>query len=276
MTDETNNPKQAGQAPKGTAEAAPQQSSGEPTYEPAQEKKAFDANQDQEYVPTQPQSQEFGASPMSGGTESLMSFVKNQKAVAVVGGIVVLYILLSFFSGGDDDDEGIIVTPQSNPQDEMNMFEEAEQVVQTETTSLFASIDEMADETDKKAEDIDRLKTQVASLNRQNVDLRNRMDKLDTSVENMTKTLEKASMQLAALAKTQEQENKKEPEKKLQEYRIRAVISGRAWLEDGQGNNVTVKVGDNLPTYGRVTKIKPVEGIIETSSGRTITFSANE
>jgi hypothetical protein len=62
----------------------------------------------------------------------------------------------------------------------------------------------------------------------------------------------------------------------LQEYRIKAVISGRAWLEDRNGQNITVKVGDKLPTYGRITEIKPIEGIVNTSSGRVISFEATQ
>lgn len=235
-----------------------------------------DYGQDQEYRPPEQQSQEFGSAPMSGGTESLMSLVKNQKAMAAIGGIVFLYILMSLFSGSDDADEAIIVPQQQEEQSAPMSFDEPEVSDSSGSMSLFASIDEMNDESSKADEEMDRMKSQVASLNRQNIDLRNRMDKLDSSLSTLTKMVEKSSMQISALVKTQEKDSKKEEKEVLEEYRIRAVISGRAWLEDGHGNNITIKVGDNLPTYGRVTKIKPVEGIVETSSGRTITFSSNE
>jgi|AntRauTorckE5430_2_1112549.scaffolds.fasta_scaffold00008_29 regulator of replication initiation timing len=227
-------------------------------------------NQDKEYKPPEQHSQEFGASPMSGGTESIISFVKNQRAVAVVGGILFLYILVSLFSSGDEEDE-IIVVP------EIPVMEVSPDLdFDASPVSIFDSIDDMAEESNKTTEDLDRLKSQIASLNRQNVDMRNRVEKLDLSIGQLVKAVDRSSVQLSALAKTQEQEGKKETKEILQEYRIRAVISGRAWLEDGSGNNITVKIGDNLQTYGRVTKIKPVEGIVETSSGRTISFSSNE
>lgn len=253
MTDDINNPQE---------ETNKTEDEQEPMYKAPES--------EQEYKTPDKFSQEFGSSPMSGGTESLISFIKNQKAVAVVGGLILLYVIMSFFTSSDDEEE-LMVVNNTEP-----AVEEAAPVLESEPVSLFASIDEMAEETDKASEDMDRLKTQIASLNRQNVDLRNRMDKVDGKLDALTKAIERSSMQLSALAKTQEKDTKKETKEVLQEYRIRAVISGRAWLEDGAGNNITVKVGDNLPTYGRVTKIRPVEGIVETSSGRTITFSGNE
>ena len=71
-------------------------------------------------------------------------------------------------------------------------------------------------------------------------------------------------------------EKSSEPKERKEEYRVRAIISGRAWVEDSAGNNVTVKVGDRIPTYGKITEIKPVEGIVITSSGRIISFEAGD
>lgn len=233
-----------------------------------------DNEQDQEYIPPQASSQEFGASPMSGGTESLTSLLKNQKAMAAIGGVVFLYLIMSIFSGGADEEDDAIIIPQQH--EASIALDDHTPDIDATPVSIFASIDEMNDESNKADEDMERMKSQVASLNRQNIDLRNRMDKVDASLSTLTKMVERSSMQISALVKTQEKENKKAPKEVLQEFRIRAIISGRAWLEDGQGNNVTIKVGDNLPTYGRIVKIKPVEGIVETSSGRTIMFSSNE
>lgn len=314
MTDDINNPKdvdnnQESDAPEDTQESAPTQdnpseesqesvpaeenqesvSAEEPAadlnleedmgYTPPEDTQDAGMKDDQpdlEYKPQTPSSQEFGSSPMSGGTESLMSFVKNQKAVAIIGGLLFLYIVMNLFSSSEDEDDNGIVVSDDIPA--MEQHSEAPQATAepTKSVSIFDSIDDMAEEGNKTSEELDRLKSQVASLNRQNVDMRNRMDKVDQQLNKLTTAVEKSNMQLSALVKTQEKDKTQEKKEVLQEYRIRAIISGRAWLEDGEGNNVTVKVGDNIPTYGRVTKIKPIEGIVETSTGRMITFSRNE
>lgn len=54
-------------------------------------------------------------------------------------------------------------------------------------------------------------------------------------------------------------------------YSIQAIIPGRAWLETSTGENITVREGDILAGYGRITRISPVRNIITTSSGAIIT-----
>ena len=63
---------------------------------------------------------------------------------------------------------------------------------------------------------------------------------------------------------------------KPRNYSVRAIIEGRAWVKWDKGGSLTVTVGDSIPTYGKVTAIHPVEGIVQTSSGRVIQFSADE
>ncbi len=50
-------------------------------------------------------------------------------------------------------------------------------------------------------------------------------------------------------------------------YRVDAVIPGRAWLKNQNGNTVTVSKGDQIRGYGYVTLIDAEEGLVVTSSG---------
>ncbi len=59
-------------------------------------------------------------------------------------------------------------------------------------------------------------------------------------------------------------------------FHLKAVISGRAWIESGKGRLITVKVGDNLPGYGEVTGINPGDGLVNTSSGAVITYGLHD
>lgn len=49
-----------------------------------------------------------------------------------------------------------------------------------------------------------------------------------------------------------------------------AAIPGRAWLLGADGETSTVTEGDEIPGYGRVTKIDPAAGVVVTSSGKLI------
>ena len=65
---------------------------------------------------------------------------------------------------------------------------------------------------------------------------------------------------------------KKEPAKILQNYFIRAVVEGRAWLVDSAGKSITVTLGDQVKDYGKIENIYPSQGFIVTSSRRVIQF----
>lgn len=240
-----------------------------------------DMGQEQEYEFPDRQTKEFGSSPLSGGTESLSSLLKNKQVMYAIGGIVGLYVILSLFSSDEDEviNDVEAVAPQVVQDDTFDMSDDITIDAMGSSSpqlSVFDSIDQEAEKADKTAEDIDSLKRQIASLNRQNVDFRTQVKQLDIKLDTLQKTVERAARQISDFSQQQDLKKSEEKVEVLQDYKIRAVISGRAWIEDKTGNNLTVKVGDNIPTYGRVTKIRPVEGVIETSSGRNISFSHDE
>ena len=233
--------------------------------------------QDQEYSFPDKPSEEFGKAAHTGGTEDILSILRNKRVLVAVGGVVGLYILISLISGSDDTDEVEVV--ETEVVQEVQAFDtEFDQMGMDtgESVSLFADLDDSMDKTSKTDEELDALKRQVASINRQNADFRTQLKQLDNKIDALTKSVERSVQQLSKVAKTQVSATAEKKVEIKQDYKIRAVISGRAWIEDKSGNNITVKVGDAIPTYGRVTKIMPVEGIVETSSGRRITFSHND
>lgn len=246
----------------------------------ADEIKGNDRNQNQEegYQFPSKESKEFGHAPHSGGTESLSSLLKNKRLVGVVGGLFLLYIIMNLFSGSGDE-----ITPVEDSAPEVQQ-QEAPQAQQSEVqqpaaqqASIFDTLDEQNQKPDPTDESMTRMKTQINSLNRQSSESRVKIRQLENKIDSMTKTLNDVSTQISKFVKVQEDQKKsKKKEPVLQEYSIRAIITGRAWVEDSTGSNMTVKIGDTIPTYGRVTKIKPIEGVVETSSGRKITFGSHD
>ena len=231
--------------------------------------------QDQEYTFPDKPKQEFSAAAHSGGTEDILSVVRNPRVLTVVGGLLGVYILISLFSGGDEEE---VLEPAAPVAEEQQSIPEeimsSEPVM--ESVSLFDDLDDSLEASNKQDEEVDALKRQVESIKRQNADFRVQLKQMDNKIDILTKAVERSSQQISQVIKTQEVKSTDKKEALKQDYKIRAVISGRAWIEDKAGNNITVKVGDTIPTYGRVTKIMPVEGIVETSSGRRITFSHDE
>ena len=59
-------------------------------------------------------------------------------------------------------------------------------------------------------------------------------------------------------------------------YHLRAVLPDRAWITTNTGETLTVTIGDEIKHYGVVRAIDPNNGVIETSSGRKITYGPND
>lgn len=218
-------------------------------------------------------SKEYGAGAHSGGTEHIMSVLKNQRVMYALGGVLGLYILLSLFSGGSDSEiQPVEDAPAISAPTPTEMTEPQAPV---ETKTSFNTFDELMGESTKKDEELEKLQKSVSSLNRQYADSRARLQDLDKKVDDLTLLVNRTSTQLSKLIDEDDKRQQSSAKKDvvLKEFKIRAILSGRAWLEDKNGNNLTVKVGDKLPTYGRITEIKPEEGVVITSSGRSITFS---
>lgn len=59
-----------------------------------------------------------------------------------------------------------------------------------------------------------------------------------------------------------------------QNYYIKALIQGRAWLTTADGSRtITVSSGDYLPGYGLIEQIDPYQGTVTTGSGAVIEYN---
>ena len=110
---------------------------------------------------------------------------------------------------------------------------------------------------------------------------------VDSSLIRMQRDLASASAGLSSI--TQQLQQKAAPATKMPRkvvrkrvippraaYQLKAVVPGRAWLQGSKGSTQTIKVGDTLQGYGRITAINTVQGQVVTSSGRTISYGERD
>lgn len=60
------------------------------------------------------------------------------------------------------------------------------------------------------------------------------------------------------------------------DYYVQAIIPGRAWLKNSNGQIITVAPGDAVPGYGTVSTIDSQSGVVTTSTGTKIVFGIDE
>lgn len=100
------------------------------------------------------------------------------------------------------------------------------------------------------------------------------IDSLQKTVVSLSASVETLSNQVQKL--TAEQAAAKAQPIPAQTYHLKSLITGRAWIEDTEGELLTVKVGDIVPGYGKVTGIDPEGGLVTTASGTNITYGPND
>ncbi len=62
---------------------------------------------------------------------------------------------------------------------------------------------------------------------------------------------------------------------KAPSYYVQAIIPGRAWLKNADGQIITVAQGDPVPGYGTVATIDSQSGMVVTSTGTKFVFGIN-
>lgn len=117
------------------------------------------------------------------------------------------------------------------------------------------------------------------------------LSSLNTTTENLSDAIASINQQMAILTAqiqtTQSAVNALKPKPRPQvkfikvkvlpppppQWYIQAMVPGRAWLVQANGQTTTVSQGTLLYGYGKVTYISVVNGIVRTSSGAIIRFN---
>jgi intracellular multiplication protein IcmG len=138
---------------------------------------------------------------------------------------------------------------------------------------------------------------QITTLEQTSADYNNRLEKLESNVSNTVNALSDIEIKLAninnslqILANEVNQQQTQitalqtanvKPIVKREygptvTYTIQAMFPGRAWLTTTGGQTITVRTGSRISGYGNVVDIDTDQGIITTSSGRTIRYNSDD
>ena len=222
-------------------------------------------------IPGQGSEAEYGKSTVSGSTENVRSILSNKRVLSLIGVIVLVVVVWYFSSDGTDEvaDEKPAPVTITKPVDEPKPVVEpkVEPVATPEPVQAAVQVPDMSGE-------VDQLSSRLNNYDTQMVDVTNSLQQLDSQLQDLTNKIDLLSEAVTKL--TPKKKVEKKPQGPLKMFFLRAIIDGRAWIRQGISDNMTVKVGDSVDTYGKVTGIYPEEGMVTTSSGRNIVFLASE
>ena len=185
---------------------------------------------------------------------------KNKRILLIVIAVILLlfvFHLFGLFSGSK-------VSPISS--------QPPQAVTQTTSGNADVSLNATQDVASQSESQIQNLKSQlsdmqssVSQLQTQNQQLQQSMQTLTTQLDNLTAQLNNALLR-----------GKSGARRSRIVYHLRAVVPDRAWISSGNGQTVSVTIGDRVPGYGNVRAIDAENGTIMTTSGRTIKYGRND
>lgn len=230
--------------------------------------------------------QEYTESSYSGSTENIKSIFKNKRIVTLAGGIAGVWLLsfiLENVIGGDDT---IVDKAESSSdiQQATSELTSVEEPANTDIKELTEDTKEPEAPVNKEVEaKVDNNSETIQSLQNMNDKTNMQLDRLSgqiASLSDQVSTIAAANSEVAdkvdsieAKMKAKEEAAKKAAQPKLENYYIKALIHGRAWLSGPNKEYITVTAGDEVKDYGKIVEIYPEQGAITTSSGRVIRFA---
>jgi hypothetical protein len=222
---------------------------------------------------------EYSDSAAKKGTENIQSILMNKRLMAPLGIFLFVFLVNFLFSDDDPVDQAVVnqveqkpavveTVPQSTPQ-----IDRHAQILDENSKMIGGFLEQNS----KTKQDLDSMNAKYLELEKHIQELSSDMVIIHNQIRNTNASITALRSEIMARKKPVV---KAVPKKvvKLQNFTLRAVIDGRAWIRDADDmkRTMTISVGDDVPTYGKVVSIHPVEGLIHTTSGRVIQFPVSE
>ena len=149
------------------------------------------------------------------------------------------------------------VVKNATPATNQRPFSESQLNTDKKITAISGAIQGNQAEISGISAKMDRLNKLMLIMAQQEADMKNQLQQQKASLQDKEKASSKQPLDLVVPIT----------------YTLKAVESGRAWLQSSRGQSLTVKVGDMLPQYGRVDNIDDQVGSVDTSSGKVIEYT---
>ena len=241
------------------------------------------SNNDQyEYPDGSEQDQKYGMLSKEGRTESLIpSWVRDPKILSMTILAGVFFYLASHllsYALGERADKKDDVAIQHSKQKIDEITNKISSDNESTKQKLASFSDKVSDITNNNANTSRKVDAYTAKIDGIIADKHKTDDEilaLRTEILAISDKLAAIDSKLTAKTPLIKKVKKELKPVKLVTYSLRAMIHGRAWIENDKGSYMTVKTGDMLPTYGRIVYIDEKAGVLKTTSGRDIKFTTN-
>jgi hypothetical protein len=120
---------------------------------------------------------------------------------------------------------------------------------------------------ERMKEDMARSQAVISRLNQSN-------EVLSKTVQDLNDTIQKLHAPQPIIKKATKKIKRAHLTK--MSYVVKAIVPGLVWLESSRGDTVALRVGDELPGYGKISIIAPQQGMVATTSGAMFQYGVND
>lgn len=229
-------------------------------------------------------------------TEPKASKLNRRNILIAIGIIVValsLYKLIGVFFGASDSKKSSSIATATTPVKAVKTANTSSQAtlqkIELQSQAPTVQIQTRSEHTKKMQNQLSQMQKvdaahtqQMQQVSSQISSLAASVDSLKQSVQSMNQSLQSISSQvqtqqasIAAMkvkSKPRVSRYVSRPVYRAPRWYVQAIIPGRAWLEQTNGNTITVNVGDVLKGYGKIKSISVVNGTVKLSSGAILTY----
>lgn len=214
----------------------------------------------------------FGTPPK---TNPIIERLKNKRIYAALGVIVLLYIIYKIFSAMMAPSTITPATPKkvttttTTTVSPMQMMNQRLSEVEGKVISSSARLERVEQSSNNLDAGMRELQGQVNSLNQALQVLSNQITQQQAQMTEWIE-MQKKTMETKVVI------HRRGRAEQLPTYCLQGLVPGRAWLRRADGAIFTVQVGNELPGYGVIQAIDPLQATVTTSSGIIIQYSSKD
>jgi hypothetical protein len=197
-----------------------------------------------------------------------LPFLQSKRSIIIIVAVVVLFLLIKLIGGHGNSNPSFPKKAQKQAQ--------STTVPVNENKLMMAQMRELASQSVQNKRNVTVLTRNMQQMQQSMQSINDVVVQLTDEVTNLTQQVKQ--LQASPSHGTAAEKNGQiSSAPKLKIYHITAMVPGRAWVKsEGNSQAVTVRIGDELPTYGKVVSIDSDNGVVATESGRMIQFGDND
>ena len=198
--------------------------------------------------------------------------------IGLIVAIFILYQILGLFSQKKRAEEEIVIPSSSQSAAKLTATSQlAPSPAQEVEEKVIAELKTVSQQEKQDVDVTSRIEGMIRAQQSALVSLNNNLNKslgdLSLSVNNLATNVNTLVMASKKAAKPKKKKITRVVRRNV--YHVKAIVPGRAWLEDSKGSTITVRIGDMI-NNGKVEMISPAQGIVVTSSGEVIQYGDND